>query len=310
MTQRRFGVTELSIIILGCGTWGMGGGPWRDADDNLSVASLRRAIELGVNFIDTALSYGSGHAERLIGAVIREVKGKVVVGTKIPPKNNLRPPLHGVRVGEVFPYDHIVSCTERSLRNLNLECLELQQFHVWNSEWLADDTWNRAVEDLKKSGKIRYFGVSLSNHQPDSGIEIVRSGLIDSVQVIYNIFDQSAAAKLFPACLEENVAVVVRSPLDEGALTGAIHPETVFADDDFRAIYFRERRKLDVETRIHSLEGRLKSKGLSSPLSEVALRFCFSHPAVTTTIAGMRRVCKRGFQLQGGEKLARMETKS
>ena len=107
--------------------------------------------------------YGSGHAERLIGAVIREVKGKVVVGTKIPPKNNLRPPLPGVRVGEVFPYDDIVSCTEQSLRNLNLECLELQQFHVWNSEWLADDTWGRAIEDLKKSGKIRYFGVSLSN---------------------------------------------------------------------------------------------------------------------------------------------------
>lgn len=254
------------------------------------MASLRRAVELGVDFVDTALSYGNGHAERLVGAIIREGGGEVVAGSKIPPKNNIRPPRPGVGIEEVFPYSHVVRCTEQSLHNLGIECLELQQFHVWNPEWLANADWYRAIEDLKKAGKIRYFGVSLSNHHPDSGLGVVRSGLIDSIQVIYNIFDQSAATNLFPACLESNVAVVVRSPFDEGALTGMIHPGTIFAEGDFRATYFRGDRKLDVVAHIRSLEDSLRSEGLSSAVPEAALRFSISHPAVTTVIPGMRKI--------------------
>jgi aryl-alcohol dehydrogenase-like predicted oxidoreductase len=176
------------------------------------------------------------------------------------------------------------------LRNLGVETLDLQQFHVWNPEWLGRDDWRRAIEDTKRAGKVRFWGISINDHQPDSALDAIRTGLIDTVQVIYNIFDQTPEQRLFPLCQERNIGVLARCPLDEGALTGAITPETEFDPGEFRAFYFRGDRKRQVYERVQALLADLKAAGLDRPLAETALRFCITHPAVSTVIPGMRRV--------------------
>jgi aryl-alcohol dehydrogenase-like predicted oxidoreductase len=183
---------------MGYGAWGIGGKQWLGADDRESLAALRRAIEMGLNFIDTALAYGSGHSEQLVGQVVRETSHKIFVATKVPPRNLLWPARPGIPISQVFPYDFVVRCTETSLRNLGLETIDLQQLHVWNVEWTGRDEWRRAFADLKRSGKVRAVGVSINDHQPDSALELLRTGLVDTVQVIYNIFDQTPERNLFP----------------------------------------------------------------------------------------------------------------
>ena len=286
MRYRKLGRTRLDVSEIGYGAWGIGGSLWQDSDDRDSVAALRRAIDLGLNFIDTALAYGSGHSENLVGQVVRDAGRRVCVATKVPPKNQLWPAQPGIGIEEVFPYDYIMACTERSLRNLGLDVIDLQQLHVWNPEWIGRDEWRRGFEDMKKAGKVRFVGVSINDHQPDSALELIRTGLIDTVQVIYNIFDQSPERNLFPLCLEKNVGVLARVPLDEGSLTGTITPSTVFAPADFRADYFRGDRKAQVVQRVNALKKDLV--GVEGSLPEIALRFCLSQPAVSTVIPGMR----------------------
>ncbi|MEJ7604734.1 MAG: aldo/keto reductase [Bryobacteraceae bacterium] len=189
---------------------------------------------------------------------------------------------------DVFPYEYIVQSTEQSLRNLNIECVDLQQLHVWDPGWIERDEWKRAFEDLRTSGKIRFAGISINDHQPESAVALVQSGLIETVQVIYNIFDQSPETKLFPAALQHQVGVLARVPLDEGALTGAINENSQFAPDEFRAFYFRGDRKREVVERVSMLRKDLE--GVSETLAQTALRFCLSHPAVSTVIPGMRKV--------------------
>ncbi|MCU0229645.1 MAG: aldo/keto reductase, partial [Bryobacterales bacterium] len=254
-----------------------------------SVAALKRAIALGLNFIDTALAYGEGHSERIVGEVLREVGAPVLVATKIPPRNQVWPARSGHALDDVFPYHYSIACTEQSLRNLGMEQIDLQQFHVWNPEWLERDDWRRAIEDLKASGKVRYFGISINDHQPDSALSIIRTGLIDSVQVIYNIFDQTPEINLFPLCQKHGVGVIARVPLDEGALTGHIREDTVFAPGEFREAYFRGDHKKQVVQHVTPLLNDLREAGIQQPLAEVALRFCISHPAVSTVIPGMRK---------------------
>ena len=175
--------------------------------------------------------------------------------------------------------------TEQSLKNLGLERIDLQQLHVWNPEWIDADDWCRAFEDLKKSGKVRAVGVSINDHDPDSALELIRTGLIDTVQVIYNIFDQSPEKNLFPLCQEKGIGVLARVPLDEGSLTGRITETTEFASTEFRAFYFRGDRKKQVVEHVNALR-----KDIQGDLPETALRFCISHPAVSTVIPGMRDV--------------------
>lgn len=288
MNYRTLGRTGLRISEIGFGAWGIGGRQWLGGNDDESVAALRRAIELGVNFIDTALAYNEGHSERLISGVLRDADAKVYVATKVPPMNRIWPAATGVGIEHVFPYEYVMRSTETSLQNLGVDCLDLQQFHVWNPEWIASDTWRRAFEELKKQGKARFVGVSINDHQPDSALELIRTGLVDTVQVIYNIFDQTPEKHLFPLCLERNIGVLARVPLDEGALTGTITEDTEFEESEFRAMYFRGDRKRQVATRVAALE-----KGLANvpgTLPEKALRFCLSHPAVSTVIPGMRKV--------------------
>jgi aryl-alcohol dehydrogenase-like predicted oxidoreductase len=288
MRYRRLGRTGFEISEIGYGAWGVGGTQWLGGADGESLQALRRAIELGLNFIDTALAYGDGHSERLVGRVVRESPGKVYVATKVPPKNRLWPARPGIPIRQVFPYDYIVRSTEESLRNLNTETIDLQQLHVWNPEWIAGDDWRRAFEDLRRAGKIRAAGVSLNDHQPDSALELIETGAIDTVQVIYNIFDQTPERNLFPLCQARDIGVVARVPLDEGALTGAVTPETRFEPGEFRAWYFRGDRKKQVAEHVEALRRDLA--GVPGTLAEIALRFSISHPAVSTVIPGMRKV--------------------
>jgi len=290
MRYRQLGRTGIEVSEMGYGAWGIGGKMWLGGNDDESVAALRRAFELGLNFIDTALVYGEGHSEQLVGEVIRDVAPNIYVASKVPPKNRLWPARPGIGIEETFPYDYILKCTEESLRNLKRDSLDLQQLHVWNPEWLERDEWRRAFEDLKKSGKAKSVGVSINDHDPDSALELVRTGLVDTVQVIYNIFDQSPEARLFPLALELGIGVLARVPLDEGSLTGTITEQSTFEPGDFRGRYFRGDRKRQVVEHVDALERDLKGAGERGPLPQIALRYCLSNPAVSTVIPGMRRI--------------------
>ncbi|HLW77207.1 MAG TPA: aldo/keto reductase [Bryobacteraceae bacterium] len=287
MRYRKLGRTEIEVSEIGYGAWGIGGKMWLGGNDGDAIAALRRALDLGLNFIDTAFVYGEGHSEELIG---QHVPREIHVATKIPPKNMLWPARPGIGIKEVFPYDHVMRCTEESLRRLKRDSVDLQQFHVWNPEWIDSDEWRRAFEDLEKSGKAKNTGVSLNNHQPDSALDLVRTGLCDTVQVIYNIFDQSPEVKLFPLCLELGIGVLARVPLDEGALTGRINQQTVFEPGDFRERYFRENRRADVVNHVSALQDDLKGFETEGTLPQIALRFCLSDAAVSTVIPGMRSI--------------------
>lgn len=288
MHYRPLGNTGLHVSEIGFGAWGIGGSGWVGAADDESLRALNRAIDLGLNFIDTAYGYGDGHSERLIGQVLRERSERVYVATKIPPKNRQWPAAHTTPVDDAFPGAYVRDYTERSLRNLGIEALDVQQFHVWSDTWIDHGDWLETVQHLKTEGKIRFFGVSINDHEPDSALKLVRSGVVDVVQVIYNIFDQSPEDALFSACQEHQVGVIVRVPLDEGALTGSITPDTAFPPADWRNQYFRGDRKREVYDRIQTIAHDLQITVAQLP--EVALRYTLSHPAVSTVIPGMRRV--------------------
>ncbi|MGJ5819622.1 aldo/keto reductase [Paludibaculum fermentans] len=288
--RRTLGRTGWQISEIGYGAWGLGGNQWRGHAEDDALAALRRALELGLNFIDTALAYNEGHSEQLIAQTLKETGATPYVATKVPPKNRIWPAQPGIGLDDVFPYDYVVECTETSLKNLGVETLDLQQFHVWNPEWIARDEWKKAIEDLKKAGKVRFWGISINDHQPDSALEACRTGLIDTVQVIYNIFDQTPEKQLYPLCQELNIGVLARVPLDEGALTGAITPDTEFDPAEFRAWYFRGNHKQLVYDKVNLLRAALEPAALNETLAETALRFCISHPAVSTVIPGMRKI--------------------
>ncbi len=200
MQTRILGRTGLEVSEIGYGAWGIGASGWIGADDQESLQALRRAIELGLNFIDTALAYGNGHSEQLVGQVVRENQHPIYVATKIPPKNMQWPARAGIPVEQVFPGDYIVECTDRSLRNLGLDTIDVQQFHVWSDEWIGKGDWLETITRLKEQGKIRFFGISINDHQPDNAIKLIESKAVDTVQVIYNVFDQSPEDHLFAAC--------------------------------------------------------------------------------------------------------------
>ncbi len=286
MQFRKLGRTNFEVGEIGYGAWGIGGTQWLGGTDDEALAALRRAIDLGLNFIDTALAYGAGHSEQLVGQVVRGAGRRIYVATKVPPRNQLWPARPGIGIEEVFPYDYILRSAERSLKNLGVEIIDLLQLHVWNPEWIARDEWRRGLEELKRSGKVRMVGISINDHQPDSALEIIETGLIDTVQVIYNIFDQSPERKLFPLAVARNIGVIARVPFDEGSLTGRIDENTQFAPGDFRAGYFKGERKKQVREHV---AGLLHDLGVeAAALPAIALRFCLSHPAVSTVIPGMR----------------------
>ena len=289
MRYRLLGRTKLEVSEIGHGAWGIGGKQWLGHTDRESMAALQASLDAGVNFIDTALAYGEeGHSEQLVGEVVRNSDRTVYIATKVPPKNQLWPARPGIGIEDVFPYQYIVDCTERSLKNLGVEVIDLQQLHVWNPDWLDRDDWRRAIEDLKKAGKVRFFGISINDHQPDSAVGIIHTGMIDTVQVIYNIFDRSPETTLLPLCQKEDIGVIARVPFDEGSLTGNITEDSTFDEKDFRAMYFQGDRKREVAEHVRALVNDLEIERHDLPL--IALRFILSHPAVSTVIPGMRSI--------------------
>lgn len=287
MQFRRLGRTNLEVSEIGFGAWGIGKGWWGETDDRLSIRALLRAFERGVNFIDTAYGYGDGHSERLLAKAFREYRGRVTVATKIPLKTPDWPPKRETRAKAAFPRGWIIEHTEKSLRNLGTDCIDVQQLHIWRDEWVQETEWQQAVEQLKREGKIRFFGVSLIDHAPETGLAVVRSGIVDTVQVIYNIFDQSPEKELFPLGQQADVGVIARVPLDEGGLSGKLHPEMQLDPDTVQGHYFRGERLNETCTRAERLKTLLRD-GVET-LPKLALRFCLSHPAVSTVIPGMRR---------------------
>jgi aryl-alcohol dehydrogenase-like predicted oxidoreductase len=288
MQYRPLGKTGLNVSEIGYGAWGLGRREWIGADDRESLRSLNRAVDLGVNFLDTALAYGDGHSETLIGRVLKERKEQVYVATKVPPKNRRWPAPEGVPVAQTYPGDYIIDCCEKSLRNLGRDHVDVLQLHTWQDDFLDQDGWRDALLGLKKAGKARFLGVSVNDHDPASALRAVRSGVFDTFQIIYNVFDQSPEGEFFPACIEHGRGVIARVPFDEGALTGSITPESTFPDGDFRNHYFGGDRKLQVWDRVKRLSKLLD--GEAKTLPELALRFCLAHEAVSTVIPGMRKV--------------------
>ena len=300
MRYRRLGRTGLEVSELGYGAWGIGQTQWGGADDEESLRSLRRAIERGVNFIDTALAYGNGHSEQLVGRAVRATAERVQVATKVPPLNGEWPARRGVPVSDVYPGSWIAECAERSLGNLGLARIDVLQLHVWSDDWVGQGDWLETIERLKGEGKIGAFGVSINDHEPANALRLLETGVVDTFQVIYNIFDQSPEDELFPAVEAAGLGVIARVPFDEGALTGAVRPDTTFARDDFRREYFAGDRKQEVWRRVEAI-----TRDLDVPvaqLPELALRFCLSHPAVSTVIAGMRSLRNVGANVEAAER--------
>ncbi|MGW8683606.1 aldo/keto reductase [Streptomyces sp. NPDC055817] len=302
MRYRELGRSGMSVSEIGYGAWGIGASGWVGATEDESVRALHRAVDLGVNFIDTARGYGE--SERIVGRVVRERAGdEVLVATKVPPMNRIWPAPDGIDPAEAFPGAHIRESVETSLRVSGLDHFDVVQFHVWSDEWVGRGDWLQTVEELKKEGKIRLFGVSVNDHQPDNALALVRSGAVDTVQVIYNIFDQAPADALLPACEEHGVGVIVRVALDEGGLTGRITAGATFPEGDFRAGYFRDDRPAQVERKVAAIVADL---GIApDEIAENALRFVLSSPAVSTVIPGMRTVrnVERNTALSDGRPL-------
>ncbi|MCJ7511429.1 MAG: aldo/keto reductase [Anaerolineales bacterium] len=287
MKLRTFGRVGWQVSEMGYGMWGLAGGDWTGSDDAESMRSLERAVELGCTFFDTARAYGDGHSERLLGRLVRAHPGRrLVVATKIPPKNQKWPSRPDYALEQVFPPDHIRSYTETSLHNLGLESIDLIQFHVWEDGWAEDDHWQREIEDLKRRGLVQAVGLSLNRWEPENGIRTLRTGLVDAVQVIYNIFDQAPEDALFPVCRQLDVAVIARVPFDEGTLTGTLTAEARWPQGDWRNIYFAPGNLEASVERAEALRPVIPP-GMTMP--EMALRFILSNPDVSTVIPGMRK---------------------
>lgn len=285
MRYRRFGRTGWQAGEVGYGMWGMGS--WTGSDDDESLEALQLAVDLGCNFFDTAWAYGEGHSERLLGELLRSNPDRrLYTATKVPPKDRSWPPRRGSVLADVFPADHIREYAERSLANLDQPTIDLLQFHVWADAWADDEQWQRAIDDLRGEGMIRAAGISINRWEPWNALRTLRTGLIDAVQVIYNIFDQAPEDELFAVCRELDIAVIARVPFDEGTLTGTLTPASRWPAGDFRNNYFNRENLLASVERATALEAVLPD-GMTLP--ELALRFILSNRDVAVTIPGMRR---------------------
>jgi aryl-alcohol dehydrogenase-like predicted oxidoreductase len=287
MNYRRFGRTDWMVSEIGYGMWAMGG-QWSGSDDQESMHSLQRAVELGCNFFDTAWAYGSGHSEQLLGALVQaNPEKRLYLATKIPPKNRIWPSRREFILDDCFPPDYIEEYVHRSLNNLGVESIDLIQFHTWEDAWADDDRWVKRLDELRSQGLIKAVGISLNRWEPWNGVNTVRRGLVDAVQVIYNIFDQAPEDELFPACQEMDVAVIARVPFDEGTLTGKLTKDSQWPEDDWRSTYFVP------ENLIPSVEHADALKPLvpeGRTMAEMALRFIFNNQTVGTIIPGMRKL--------------------
>jgi aryl-alcohol dehydrogenase-like predicted oxidoreductase len=285
MRNRRFGRTNWQVSEIGYGMWGMAS--WTGSDDAQSLEAMQLAVDLGCNFFDTAWAYGEGHSERLLGKLVRANPGKTIyTATKVPPKNRRWPTRRGDRLDDVFPSDYVREYAERSLANLGQPHIDLLQFHVWEDAWSGDERWQRVVDDLRREGLVRAVGVSVNRWEPWNVMQTLRTGLVDAVQVIYNIFDQAPEDELFPLCRELDIGVIARVPFDEGSLTGTLTKETRWPKGDWRNTYFVPENLIPTIERVDALKPLIPA-GTSMP--ELALRFILANPDVDVVIPGMRK---------------------
>ncbi|WP_027891419.1 aldo/keto reductase [Calidithermus chliarophilus] len=286
MRHRTFGRLGWPVSEIGYGMWGLAG--WTGSDEAEVRQALQRAVDLGINFFDTAWAYGDGRSERMLGELVRANPGKKLwTASKIPAKNFKWPARAEYPLEETYPPDHIRRYTEWSLQNLGLPSLDLMQFHVWHDNWARDARWQREVEKLKEEGLVKAWGISINRWEPENALLALETGLIDAVQVIYNLFDQNPEDELFPRCRELGVAVIARVPFDEGSLTGTLTPDTTFPEGDWRNRYFSKENLIPTLERVERLKADLP-EGMTLP--ELALRFILQNPDVSTVIPGMRRV--------------------
>jgi aryl-alcohol dehydrogenase-like predicted oxidoreductase len=295
---RTLGRTGLEVGIIGFGAWGIGKGLWVGAEDDVSLRALKAARDAGVNFFDTALAYGTGHSEELLNRAFGR-SDDVIIASKVPPKNFTWPACRGTPLEEVFPKRYVLDSLDTSLKNLGRDRVDVYQFHVWNDEWADQDEWLETVRQMRSSGKARFVGISTNDHEPTNVLKALDTGLIDTVQVIYNIFDQSPEDKLFPYCRRHDIGVIARVPLDEGSLTGKILPNTQFAPGDFRNQYFAGERKQQVWDHVQRLVADTSIE--LEELPSAALRFTISHEAVSTVIPGMRTAEHVAANVAAGE---------
>lgn len=284
MRYTSLGRTGLQISEIGFGAWAIGG-EWGSKDDDAAVQAINRAMDKGVNFIDTAAGYGNGHSERVIARAFRERGERCCVASKVPPKNFKWPALPSIPVTEVFPQDWIISTVEESLRNLETDCLDLIQLHCWTERFNEELDWYEAFVKLRDQGKVRYFGVSVNDWDPYGGVSLVESDRMDGIQVIYNIFEQRPAERLFPAAIEHNVGIIARVPFEEGLLTGKIGPGYEFPEKDWRARWLSGGRLEEAWEHVQALRW---VENESRTMAQAALKFILAHPAVSTVIPGMR----------------------
>jgi len=285
MKYRRLGRTGLEVSEIAHGLWGMSG--WSGSDDRQSLEALQLAVDLGCNFFDTAWAYGEGKSDALLGKILSANRGKrLYAASKIPPLNGKWPASSKDKYRDVFPSEHVFEYAKLIREKFGVDSIDLLQFHVWDDSWTDEPEFRDTVEKLKRERWIHFFGLSLNRWQPENGIKALRTGLVDVVQVIYNIFDQSPEDKLFPACRELNIGVIARVPLDEGSLGGKMTPETTFPKNDWRSGYFGPDNLKKTVARVDKLKPALP-KNMSLP--EAALRFILSNPTVSTTIVGMRK---------------------
>jgi aryl-alcohol dehydrogenase-like predicted oxidoreductase len=282
---RKLGRTNFEVSEMAQGLWGMSG--WSGSDDQQSLAALQLAVDMGCNFFDTAWAYGNGKSDGLLGQIIARNPGKrLYAASKIPPLNEKWPASPKDKYEEVFPARHVFQLAELIREKLGTDAIDVLQLHVWDDGWTDEPEFRKTIEKLKKDGMIRFFGLSLNRWEPGNGIKAIRTGLVDVVQVIYNIFDQSPEDELFPVCSELNIGVIARVPLDEGSLGGKLTFNTKFPKDDWRALYFGPENLKNTVERVEKLKP-LVPEGMTLPV--MALRFILNEPAVSTTIVGMRK---------------------
>jgi aryl-alcohol dehydrogenase-like predicted oxidoreductase len=285
MRYRTLGRTGWPVGEVGYGMWGLAG--WTGSDDEESLDALERAVELGCTFFDTAWGYGAGRSEAILGKVVRaHPERTLIVATKVPPRNFIWPSRRGFTLDDCFPPEHIREYAHKSVENLGLSTIDLLQFHVWEDAWAADEHWQRALDDLKSEGVIRAAGVSVNRWEPNNVLDTLRTGQIDAVQVIYNVFDQAPEDSLFPLCQSLNVGVIARVPFDEGTLTGTLTRDARWPEGDWRNTYFVPENLNASVDRAEALRP-LVPAGMTMP--ELALRWILANPTVSTVIPGMRK---------------------
>jgi len=286
MHYRRFGKTGWKVSEIGYGMWGLAG--WTGSDANEVGDALRKAVDMGCNFFDTAWAYGDGRSEKILGQLIKDYRDKkLYAATKIPPKNRKWPSKPEYALKEVFPNDYIIEYTEKSLKNLDIESIDLLQFHVWEDSWANNDEWKSAITKLTKEGKVKHWGISVNRWEPNNSLLSLKTNLFSSVQVIYNIFDQNPEDELFPLCKDLDIGIIARVPFDEGTLTGTLTYDTVFPKDDWRSTYFVPQNLKSSVDHANALKPLIPD-GMT--MAQMALRFILSNPDVGTIIPGMRKI--------------------